>query len=261
VGNATWQAGVGNLQTDKDGMVSNVFLIYANGGLILGMSTNGSRWIGDLDVKGNLTVNGSSLSAIPQMQVFDTSGTFTVPANVTRIMVEMWGGGGGGGGGGYLKDTMTVNAGDSLTVTVGAGCTGGSSGVAGATGAVGSYGGTSSLLADSAPGGGGGNGGTGGAASDNSQNGQGGSGGPGGAPGGQLTIPGQFGQSGPISNWAGGYTGNGMGFGGNAGGGGGFGGNPGGDTRAGGGGSGGVGQNGNGNAGTSGGAGRVIVWW
>ena len=53
---------------------------------------------------------------------FNTSGTFTVPAGVTSITVEAWGGGGrggtrtsghnvalaGGGGGAYSRSTLTV---------------------------------------------------------------------------------------------------------------------------------------------------------
>jgi hypothetical protein len=38
-------------------------------------------------------------SFVPHIQLFTSGGTFTVPTNVTRIMVEMWGAGGGGGNG------------------------------------------------------------------------------------------------------------------------------------------------------------------
>ena len=56
-----------------------------------------------------LTTNGNFLqisgAAVPNgIQVFTSSGTFTVPTNITRIMVEMWGGGGGGGGGAFYHD-------------------------------------------------------------------------------------------------------------------------------------------------------------
>jgi hypothetical protein len=47
-----------------------------------------------------LFTNGNTLqisAGVPNIQVFITNGTFTVPTNVARIMVEMWGGGGGGG--------------------------------------------------------------------------------------------------------------------------------------------------------------------
>jgi hypothetical protein len=44
-------------------------------------------------------------SFVPNIQLFTTSGTFTVPTNVSRIMVEMWGAGGGGGSGSYTTNT------------------------------------------------------------------------------------------------------------------------------------------------------------
>jgi hypothetical protein len=59
------------------------------------------------------------------------SGTWTVPAGVTRIRVEAWGGGGGGStngsgaGGGYVTGIFDVSAGD-VSYTVGAGGIGGS---------------------------------------------------------------------------------------------------------------------------------------
>ena len=77
------------------------------------------------------------------MQVFTTSGTFVVPANVSNILVEMIGGGaggggefvcstglggfctsyggGGGGGGGYSKAVVAVTAGATYSVNVGTG--------------------------------------------------------------------------------------------------------------------------------------------
>ena len=70
-------------------------------------------------------------SFVPNIQGFRTSGTFVVPTNVTRIMVEMWGAGGGGGtgningyvggGGGagaYAWNVFTVTPGSSYSVTV-----------------------------------------------------------------------------------------------------------------------------------------------
>ena len=62
------------------------------------------------------------------MQVFNSSGSFTIPIGVTKIMVEAWGGGGGawgsglgGGGGGYGKDIFTVIPGTTYLVTIGIG--------------------------------------------------------------------------------------------------------------------------------------------
>ena len=56
-----------------------------------------------------------------------SNGTFTVPAGVTKIMVELWGGGGGGnwycggGGGGYVKIQLAVLPGNAATVQIGSG--------------------------------------------------------------------------------------------------------------------------------------------
>jgi hypothetical protein len=83
--------------------------------------------------------NTPAASAIPNLQVFDSPGTsnFTIPAGVTQIAVEVWGGGGGGGNagagagssaaaggggaGGYGKGVFTVMPGSNYTVIVGAG--------------------------------------------------------------------------------------------------------------------------------------------
>ncbi|HYG51980.1 MAG TPA: T9SS type A sorting domain-containing protein [Flavobacteriales bacterium] len=59
--------------------------------------------------------------------VFTSSGTFTVPAGVTSITIEVIGaggnggidGGGGGGGGGYARGTFSVTPGANLNVHVG----------------------------------------------------------------------------------------------------------------------------------------------
>jgi hypothetical protein len=92
------------------------------------------------------------------VQNFTTSGTFTVPAGVTQVEVEVWGGGagsyasvsgvssgiasGGGSGGGYARKRITTNLtpGQSIPVTVGAGGNGGTTGGGPASG-----GGTSSF--------------------------------------------------------------------------------------------------------------------
>lgn len=55
------------------------------------------------------------------------SGTWTVPAGVTKIYAEVWGGGGGGsgtgggGGGGYTAGIITVIPGSSVSYSIGAG--------------------------------------------------------------------------------------------------------------------------------------------
>lgn len=109
-------------------------------------------------------VNG----AWQNIQVFDASGTFNVPTDVTRVFVEAWGGGGGGqsagpggggGGGEYAASVVSVTPNDAITVTVGAqgaadGGSGGQSSFGNFVIANGGGGGTAGP-------GGGGNGGTG----------------------------------------------------------------------------------------------------
>jgi hypothetical protein len=59
------------------------------------------------------------------VQEFTLSGSFVVPAGITRLLVEMWGGGsdvfpgGAGGGGAYARSVITVVPGSTLTVQVG----------------------------------------------------------------------------------------------------------------------------------------------
>lgn len=112
---------------------------------------------------------------------FKSSGTWTVPADVTQITVEVWGAGGGGGGnysnkdgagggggGGYSRGVFSVTAGNTYTITVGQGGNGGYRGQDGSAGGSSWFGSTSTLLANGGNGGKqvtstGGVGGTGGA--------------------------------------------------------------------------------------------------
>lgn len=102
---------------------------------------------------------------LPNIQFFTTTQTFVVPSTTSRVKARIWGGGGGGGGtftagsvasggggGGYSEGTYTVTPGSSMTVTIGAGGTGG----IGAANGVG--GGTSSFATGVATGGSGGTG-------------------------------------------------------------------------------------------------------
>ena len=218
----TWSASVGNIQGD-DGIVSNIFLLYDNGSLVMGLGTNGGL--------------APSLSAIPHnIQVFNASGTFVVPPYVTTIMVEVWGGGGGGGGsgsvstngfsggnggggggGGYGKDIISVTPGSNMVVTVGSGGAGGANGViilgVALSGGTGGTGGTSSVGSVSATGGAGGQGG---AAGSNNSNGNAGNGGNPGTSTAKISINGGQGGGGNNSggsNQPGGAGANG-GFGG-----------------------------------------------
>lgn len=91
------------------------------------------------------------LNGRQNVQVFNASGTFTVPAGVTKVYVFGSGGGGGGGGsnqtnnggcgggGGSFAIAATVTPGAAITCTVGAG------GVAGTTTGNGGTGGTTSF--------------------------------------------------------------------------------------------------------------------
>ncbi len=107
--------------------------------------------------------NGVSLGGtnyIPNIQVFGSSGTFIVPAGVTKIQVVMWGGGGGGGGayihsaatnslnlpgggggaGCYAVNVFSVTNGTSYAVTIGSGGNGGNNGQNGTAGSASSFG-------------------------------------------------------------------------------------------------------------------------
>ena len=61
-----------------------------------------------------------------------SSSTWVVPAGITKIYAEVWGGGGGGsgtgggGGGGYISGVLAVTPGGNVTYTVGLGGAGGS---------------------------------------------------------------------------------------------------------------------------------------
>lgn len=91
-----------------------------------------------LFIAGLFVLHGFSNYGWGQSQTFTSSGTFTVPAGVTCISIECWGGGGagggqnqntdgggGGGGGAYSKKlSFTVIPGNSYSVVVGSGGSG-----------------------------------------------------------------------------------------------------------------------------------------
>ena len=129
-----------------------------------------------------VTIGDTSLTAVTGQHDFSSSGTWTVPAGVTKISILCIGGGGGGSGiqqsGGYsggagaggtlgYANNITVTPGEVLTATVGSG---GSAGVRNSSG--GGAGGLSKLVNSSSVtlcsangGGGAASGGTGGSAS------------------------------------------------------------------------------------------------
>ena len=92
-----------------------------------------------------LTNNGTASgfaepSGLESMQQFTSSGTWTKPSGITKIVVEIFGGGGGGGGGrssgtypygangggagGYSMKVIDVSSISTATVTIGAGSSG-----------------------------------------------------------------------------------------------------------------------------------------
>ena len=147
----------------------------------------------------SLFTNGNALvisAGVPNVQFFkNVSTTFTVPTNVARIMVEMWGAGGnggsgyssplngngiggGGGAGAYAMSVLTVTPGSSYNVIAPAGPVGN-----GQAGGQASFSGNSiSIVAGGGSGGGNatinsnGNGGAGGNATGGFANAQGGNG-------------------------------------------------------------------------------------
>ena len=97
----------------------------------------------------NQTVAVTGSGAVLTLTQNTSSTSFTVPAGVTSILCQVLAGGGGsaiatnhaGGGGGYAYGTLAVTPGETLTITVGLGGTGGQS-----LGGQGNAGGTSSIV-------------------------------------------------------------------------------------------------------------------
>jgi len=99
-------------------------------------------------------VGPTTIQLLTGKQEFSASGTFTVPAGINYVLVEMWGGGGGGnayyvpasqkggGGGGYIRATVPVTPGQSIPVTVGLGGAGNKGSGSGATGGASTFGNT-----------------------------------------------------------------------------------------------------------------------
>jgi hypothetical protein len=138
----------GQVVKSLNGLTDNVSLLAGNN---LVLATNGNT----LQFSGTAVPNG--------IQVFTSSGTFVVPAGITRIQVEAWGSGGGGGGsysgtngsfagggggsGGYGIQYYNVTPGGSYSVTVGSSGNSSSSGndstpaTAGSAGSASSFGG------------------------------------------------------------------------------------------------------------------------
>ena len=118
--------GIGNPtpaeKLDVSGNINLTGTIKANGtdgtaGQVLMKNSSGSLNWGDIgDFK-----NVAAFTDTVTLNI-----NWAVPAGITRIWVELWGGGGaglatGGGGGGYVSLLMNVNPGQSLLITVGRG--------------------------------------------------------------------------------------------------------------------------------------------
>jgi len=111
--------------------------------------------VGGTSITFNDTTVQSTAFLGQSYQAFGSSGTFTVPTGITRIMVQVWAGGGGGGSpgssgqigglggyGGFGAAIITgLTPGGTVSVTVGSGGAGGNqtAGSAGGTSSFGSY--------------------------------------------------------------------------------------------------------------------------
>lgn len=130
---------------------NNLGLLYATADKRIGIGSPTPTE--KLDVNGNINVTGTikangadgtagqvlmknssgnlawgDMSEYKNMATFIAgAGSWTVPAGVTKVWVELWGGGGGGiiysggGGGGYISGLLPVTAGEVLSYSVGAG--------------------------------------------------------------------------------------------------------------------------------------------
>ncbi|WP_413558359.1 beta strand repeat-containing protein [Bdellovibrio sp. HCB209] len=132
--------------------------ITGTGTIAVDVGTTANKIV-QLDANAKLpAVDASNVSGLPpfrNMQVVSSTATWTPPAGVTKVYIQIWGAGGGGGGGSsdllappggsgggggaYASGFFTLADSNAVTVTIG---TGGNKGNAGQTG---SAGGTSSF--------------------------------------------------------------------------------------------------------------------
>ena len=87
-------------------------------------------------VTGDMTSGIADESGLASVQIFTSSGTWTKPSGITKVIVEVQGGGSsgstsnntssisGGAGGGYAKKLIDVSSISTATITVGAGGSG-----------------------------------------------------------------------------------------------------------------------------------------
>ena len=103
---------------------------------------------------GETSLHSHATTVFTSIEIFTSSGTFTVPAGITEVSITAIAGGGGGGGGGERESSSTGNGGggsgggagqsyinypitgltplDNITVTIGSGGAGGAKGDSGA---------------------------------------------------------------------------------------------------------------------------------
>lgn len=114
----------GNINTTGNLMVNGVAGVN---GQVLGMNGGSMQWM--------------DKSRFKNWSIFTSSGSFTVPAGITEVLIEMWGAGGGGhfpggggGSGGYWSGLIPVSGISSISLTVGTGGSFGTGSTAGANG-------------------------------------------------------------------------------------------------------------------------------
>ncbi len=210
------------------GVISPTYALEVNGQVKITGGTPGAGKVLTSDASGIATweTPATSTAVTPgfsSMTTYQTAGsdTFTVPAGVTKIMVEVWGGGGGGGGGsggsggggggagGYAKGIFSVSAGQIYSITVGAF---GDPDAAVTSDVQAGSGGSSSFVSPTSTTLLSATGGSGGFGSLSSSRNQGGSGGVG--SGGSIALSGQGGEGGIVSTPSYGGTGGNAPFGG-----------------------------------------------
>lgn len=132
---------------------------FSSGSVLLGSGTSSFGTVAPGATGNLLTSNGTTWTsaAAPltgqNVVVYNATGTWTVPAGVTKAIIELWGGGGGGakfsispftawygGAGGYIKVFLTGLTG-SYSIVIGAGGSGGLNDTA-TSGAASTFGGT-----------------------------------------------------------------------------------------------------------------------
>jgi len=106
----------------------NVNAIDKESGSTLTLGGSGTQ----VTVHASATTSGFD-SGLASVQTFTSSGTWTRPSGITKVIMEVQGGGGGGssdnghqyahtgGGGGYAKKFLDVSSISTATITVGAG--------------------------------------------------------------------------------------------------------------------------------------------